>query len=215
MKNTNTAEKNDVYFNRENTNFAEDYNTYREIETRKESRIASIKELGNAYQYFSVRRDDYEKLDDMKEWIENTKNGAVGLLVGIFLNVIAFISVYDVSDSRYGICMDDVAFILFLFAIAGALIYRFVHIFKKKARYKVKIENLENDLIDYYNAYGYCPLGYEYSKPEIIHILADYVRKGRADTTKEALEIMFKDLHNQIVEDNVVLCAQALNNRVL
>ena len=57
-----------------------------------------------------------------------------------------------------------------------------------------KQENIYKKLTDYYEDYGYCSVGMEYTKPATLEILYDLIRKGRATTPGDAINIYLADL---------------------
>lgn len=69
--------------------------------------------------------------------------------------------------------------------------------------------DIENQLEVYYRDYGYCPIGIEFCDPDIIKSLADVVRTGRADTIKEAINVLLDDAHKTTMEMEARFTSQA------
>lgn len=59
-----------------------------------------------------------------------------------------------------------------------------------------KCDRIGEAILDWYDEYPQCPIGVEYCHPDTLAILYDYLRKGRAETIKEALNLFANDQHN-------------------
>lgn len=56
---------------------------------------------------------------------------------------------------------------------------------------------------------SHCLIGAEYTNPKVITQLANIFRAGRADTIKEAINVLLDDAHKSNVELQAQLSAQA------
>lgn len=65
------------------------------------------------------------------------------------------------------------------------------------------------ELAEYYEKYGYCATGPSYINPRILRKLRELVYMGRADSIKEAINIMHQDAHNSEMELQASLAARS------
>ena len=52
-----------------------------------------------------------------------------------------------------------------------------------------------------YAEYPLCPIGPEYSNPDVLYALLQVIQSGRADTIKEALNILIDDSYRQKMQE--------------
>lgn len=102
--------------------------------------------------------------------------------------------------------------IFFFFAAAG-FVALFVFMMKKnKERIKIaatRQEELGNELSAYYTDYGYCPVGFEYTKPSTLNAIYDMIRRGRATIPSDAINLYLNDLHNAEMERQAQIQTEA------
>ena len=67
--------------------------------------------------------------------------------------------------------------------------------------YTSKYYSLNYELYNHYIAYKNCPIGPEYTNPANIRVILDTIISGRADTIKEAINILVEDAHRKRMED--------------
>ncbi len=72
-----------------------------------------------------------------------------------------------------------------------------------------RLDELGNELIAYYQAYGYCAVSSSYTNPKILATIRDTVWSGRADTIKEAINVMIQDAHYSEMELQATLTANS------
>lgn len=72
-----------------------------------------------------------------------------------------------------------------------------------------RIVELSTELMKHYNAYGYCAVSSAYTNPKILSAIRDMVYSGRADTIKEAINVMIQDEHYSEMELQATLNAQS------
>ena len=67
---------------------------------------------------------------------------------------------------------------------------------KKKLRlFESEYIRLSQELNDHYNAYPMCPVGAQYSNPEIIEVIMEVMQSGRANTIADAINILINDIN--------------------
>lgn len=169
-------------------------------DTTMVTRINAMQELGNVYNYFLQKLDLYNEYDAINykiQCLEHSSDLKVLLIFGIIL---AFPGALMLGLSSGINIIARVFFALFFF---WPLILYCVLITKNKSKIQSMLKRLgviANELTRHYNAYGYCPIGPEYSNPAIIDGIMRIIRSGRADTIKEALNVMLNDAHKTTME---------------
>ena len=79
---------------------------------------------------------------------------------------------------------------------------------KKENAIRSRQEAIMGELSDHYYQLSYCPVGFEYTYPPILQQLKQIVQTGRADTLKEAINVMIDDNHKSNMETAAFLTAQ-------
>jgi len=124
-----------------------------------------------------------------------------GLLVwGIIIAVVGFITFIAGVESSAGAAIAGIIILL----VGGLMIFLYAN---KKASVKKRIEQetdricqIADELTAHYKNYGYCTVGMEYTNPKILQQMGNLIRQGRADTPKEAINIMIEDAHRTDME---------------
>lgn len=75
--------------------------------------------------------------------------------------------------------------------------------------YEERCDALASELSTYFFNYGYCPVAASYTNPRILQLIRDPINLGRADTIKEAINVMIMDTHNSEMELQAKLAAQS------
>lgn len=169
-------------------------------------RSNSLAEMENMQQYFGAKKPLHDKLDALMTKIEKqrSKKKMGWLISGILMSLLIWLMISG-GMNWLGI--------LIFGSIDLGLFYMF---YLQRKKNKEKIENLlvdqaitATELMDHYNAYGYCPVGIEYTEPSILYTINDVIRKGRADTPKEAVNILLDDMHKEKMEQEAARAANA------
>ena len=142
--------------------------------------------------HFEPVADDFRRVDAVNDEINFLSHksyagvigaGIVILIIGIIIMLCGGIPV--------GIAVLIVAIVLFV--VPGV----------QKNNDQQTIENLKEEkrelsrlLFDKYNEYPNCPVGIEYCRSDVLYDLYEYLRKGRAETIKEAINLLESDEHN-------------------
>lgn len=146
-------------------------------------RQRTLADMEHMMSYFGAKSAVYDEFDAVAaEVAERTQRSfggwiaaaVISLLIGLFTQAAFF---------YIAIVPFVVAFVLL----------------KKKNNEKLAVvtaryNELSNELDQLYADYGYCALGQEYTKPALLKELYDLVRKGRASTPGDAVNIYLADL---------------------
>lgn len=169
-------------------------------------RSNSLAEMENMQQYFGAKKPLYDELDALMAKIEKqrSKKKTGWLVAGILMSLLTWFLIS---------CDMNWLGIIIFGAIDLGLFYMF-YVQRKKNNEKVSVLLVEQatvatELMDYYTAYGYCPVGIEYTEPSILYTINDVIRKGRADTPKEAINILLDDMHKEKMEEEAKRAANA------
>lgn len=150
----------------------------------------------------------------------------IGGIMGEFASCTASIArnpTYNYNNS-YSSAAAAAVFWVIVFLIGGALLATGI---VKSVKYgnrmraererllrenKKKLSDLEKELSDYYNKYGKCLTGLAYTNPLILKEIRKVVYTGRADSIKEAINLLLQDTHNSEMEYQATLTAQHAAN---
>lgn len=162
-------------------------------------RNGEMETLKRAYEHFNIKRAEFQSYDDVSKKLNHYSRGArTGLLVwGIIITVIALTIIAPLlGGDNSGTAM--VFFLMFLIPgslmIFGGIMMK-VNNKKKFAYYEGEYIRLSNILNEHYKAYPQCPVGAEYSNPEIIEVIMGILESGRADTIKEAINVLVNEVN--------------------
>lgn len=148
-----------------------------------DSRQQTLIEMNRMKDYFGSKADLYRAYDtvdaEVKERSERTFLGWIGtailcVIIGLFSKAIFF-------------------YIAAVPFVVGYVLKR-KNNKKKLAEITAKCEELGKEKDKLYADYGYCPIGQQYTHPDVLPLLYDYVSGGRANTTSEAINCLVADL---------------------
>lgn len=151
--------------------------------------------LARVYEHFNIKRGTFQEYDRVGAQLSRYLRGAKsGLLVwGIIVTTL--------SSWLTLACIQSEAVVvplIFLFIGAGMLtggIMMKVNNRKQCRRYEAEYIRLSEELNEHYMAYPQCPVGAEYSNPEIIEVIMGVIDSGRADSIKEAINVMINEVN--------------------
>lgn len=152
-------------------------------------RQRSMADMEHMMKYFGAKQAQYDEFDTVTEEIETRSARRFGFwIVGA---VIAFfIGLYSQSAFFY---------ILVPVFIAANILFKKMNKDKLVAA-TARQDELGKELAEYYADYGYCAIGFEYTKPSTLAALYDLIRKGRVSTPADAINIYLDDLHKLKME---------------
>ena len=186
------------------------------VQMRKES----LNELSRMIDYFGRKHPQYHEYDNCNARLNKLMRGTSvaplvwGIIICVFNSIFLLILLSEFfsrkgRSSSYG----GIIFFGLFFLVGVGLIVLYICKSagrgKEKTRLLARIGQLAQELTQYYIAFGYCPLGAEYTNPEILTRVADVLRSGRADSPKEAINIMLVDSRRSMIQLQAALSGQA------
>lgn len=153
-------------------------------------RQRSLADFEHMTAYFGAKADVYNEFDAVCEEVESRKGYSSGLWIGGTI-VCALIAIIFKAWFFWILAGGCVALAILL-GIKNK---------KKLEAAQARQEELLAELDAYYKAYGYCPVGFEYTKPATLAALFDMIRKGRATNPADAINIYLADLRAQEMLD--------------
>ena len=164
------------------------------------ARQSELRVLDSLIMHFSQKQEQYDNYDTACEAVCHYSRGAKkGLIVwGAILATFGFILLLATAESAV------VGLLLFLlpglFMVFGGIMMQVAN--RKNHRQALNIwQQLSDELCAHYAAYPNCPVGPEYSNPQILHTLRSTLQSGRADTIKECLNLMIADANQRAIEN--------------
>ena len=178
-----------------------------EMDTYTQTEIGKIEK---AYSYFKKNAAAY---DDFNRYVQmagiasqKTPTKGMGCAVAVVAMFVVFPTLASIA---VGVFQSDILVLISLIAciIASIAIY-----LKLKERSEMQIvdeqyeaEKKRNEALkkiqDYYRAYpGQCPVSIDYSHPRTLEYLYTLMNNRRADTVKEAINLMEEEMHRKRME---------------
>lgn len=175
------------------------YVTTPNVPYQEQSRVIRQEELqtlDNMIAYFSIKQKQYASYEKTYKKVVHYSRGAKkGLIVwGAILSFFGLIGTIAMSSEADGSAFAVACVLLFpsLLMIAGGILMQVAN--RKNYRNALsEYTHLVNELRSHYNSYPNCPVGYEYSDPEILYILRNILKSGRVNTIQESLNTMIAD----------------------
>ncbi len=169
-------------------------------------RQSEIQALEQALTYFSQKIGVFNEYDAVSNYVDYYRRGAKsGLIVwGAILSTLGFLlAISDVSIAIYAI-------LIFLLPgtvmILGGILMK-INNRKKLNLYTQRYYQLSIELSEFYAQYPNCPVGREYINPNILAVVMRVLKSGRADTIKEAINLILQENVNRKYLEHV----QAIN----
>lgn len=187
---------------------------------RNIQRQCEIAEVEKMINYFYQKSSQYNEYDWVNERLYKLSRcssahlivwGCILLTLGMYgiICLIAMLATWeaksiDVFSYSYEDIIPGVVFSATI--IPGIiLVLSYVKRFKshnKEMAYCLKrFDELSNELYIHYISYKNCPIGPEYTNPSNLQVIYQTIVSGRADTTKEALNVLVEDAHRKKMED--------------
>ena len=172
-----------------------------------------IKIMDDLIRYFSVKQPQYDEYDEASEWIcrlsrGNSKAakvwGIIIIILGSFFFLIGIATIADIPSF----------FIMSLLMLGGGIALEVLSNKLKQrnannlVHYTNRYYELSDELYDYYCKYNNCPIGPEYTNPTNLAVVKRTIISGRADTVKEALNVLVEDAHREKMENIAAQTAQ-------
>ena len=172
-------------------------------------RRQSLADMSDMINYFGAKKAQYDALDHVSDRVNAlmAKRHTGWLTAGIVCALLAVLLLCVGSSENYFL-----AAIVMLAPPAG-MIALYV-LLRKKTQEKlsaalIQQADLTIELTEYYNAYGYCPFGFEYTSPLALNLINDVIREGRANTPEAAINVLNDDIHKLKMEQAAEQAADA------
>jgi|GEM_PF-1347690 len=155
-------------------------------------RQSEISALSQALNHFNQKRDEFTEYDYVCELVNHYAKGAKGSLLvwGIIIATVGLLCCLAGEEAFLG---SLIAFVV----PGGAMIFGGIMMKVKNrknyAYFQQEYARLSEELANHYVAYPNCPVGPEYTNPEILEIILGVLQSGRADTIKEAINLLIDD----------------------
>ena len=192
--------------------------TYVAYPDRMQQRQDELQVLQKLVAYFSLKSPQYNEYDNVALWIDVLRRGvsSAALIWGIILLgiVTPIMSVVAMPSYDYDLMLGNMVkesnpgatVTVYICLIVGVLLiasYIFQRIRNKKrlAQAVDRYCELNEELYAHYCGYANCPIGPEYINPANLQVVIQTIQSGRADTIKEALNILVEDAHRARMED--------------
>jgi hypothetical protein len=165
---------------------------------RHSLRNREIEELGRMISYFSQKSDQYAEYDSVCQKMDRIAKGKrCALLVwGIIITVLGLICTLAYTASQESVA--SLLYALLLVALPGiGMIIGYIFYSRSFDKNTTIITNryyeLSEELYQHYLSYGICLIGPEYTNPSNLQTILSTIQSGRADTTKDALNVLVED----------------------
>ena len=158
-------------------------------------RRQSLSEMSDMLKYFGVKQAEYDKQDALEdEILSREAKGYFGWLIIAAVFALMSFGLYKLGN-------DSFVQVVALCILPGIFTAIFILLRKKNAKKlriaRKKYEKVTAELEAHYAAFGYCPLGVEYTDPDILAEINDVIRQGRANTPEDALNRLLEDYNNR------------------
>lgn len=165
---------------------------------QKEELLRDIIKMKNK---MSLHQDAYEEKLDILESLEILEKRRSSILA-VFIICVMFRVALEDTDSI--ICSETILqlgrwnslkftiFVVIIIPLVYLILHKFL-VFLKTRSYNKKLGECESYLLEAYNSYGVCPISYKYAMPDIVSSIEDLILDGRADTVKEAINLIIAD----------------------
>lgn len=159
-------------------------------------RQSEIDSLSRAYAHFNLKHSTFQEYDKVSERLNYYSRGARSALIvwGAIITTFSLFFALGVANQEIPFLVFAMFFFPGVAMITGGIMMKVNN--KKKCRwYESEYIRLAQELNDHYNAYPQCPVGAEYANPEILKVIMGVLNSGRADTIKEAINLMIAEVN--------------------
>ena len=185
---------------------------------RKNIRQSELAAINSMVAYFSPKEQQYAeyfRLDKVLSQadIELALKPKAPIVLGSIALVFFIFSIWAAIGKATGwrdFCLVVGCLITFL-ALIFAGVYVINRVFWKKQQEKstASFQALDDELSNHYDAYGYCPLGFEQTVPDNLRDIRDAIVSGYADSITDAVNYLAQRSHNETMERNAVATAKS------
>lgn len=175
-------------------------------------RVSNIQKITDIFNYFSVKREDFKRKYELEEMIvpRLSRRSVAPLVWGIIVTIIGLlltgIFVFMLCFAKAK--LTSVSDVVTVFGMPGAIlllgallltiyVQKGKHSKKKLEVSQAELQELNNELYQYYNQSGYINLiGFEYVDPVVLETIMQIIVSGRANTISEAIQQFVSDIRN-------------------
>lgn len=190
------------------------------IQAALAARMEITREMDRMIQYFGQKWEQYKRHDDLIDGIaEKKKTKATALLVwgilmlsGVGFLITLIVAIVNEKAAPYVLVTSIV---LGLGMIGGYCAIDVTRTKQWKAMYK-ELCGIREELKAHYDAFGPCLVGMTYTNPAILTSIKATIQEGRADSPRDAINIMLDDVHKNemeaLAEQTLIATKQAAAN---
>ncbi len=156
-------------------------------------RAEALERISDMIRYFGQRKDQYGALEWLIGETERRKKGVsrLPLYIGSVLTATFLVAAFLPASNRVITTFGVVLLIPGLSLIAGYVLLWAVNK-NKLIEAQSQRKELEESLLQYYENYPDCPVGFEYTHPEDLEEIRLILQKGKASSVKEALHLFLQ-----------------------
>ena len=176
---------------------------YSPVDQRMSIRKSEMDEMQRMINYFSQKSAEYDEYDRVCELLDpNLYRKRGGLLAwGILFALLSILFFVIAAYSK-----ESAFIITALVILIGAALMIMGYVLSSNARARNyayvcrRFDELSDELYTYYKQYGSCMVSAEYTNPANLLAIYEVMNSGRADTIKEAINILISDAHRNNME---------------
>ena len=175
-------------------------------------RKGEIESLENTISHFSKKADQFKDYDYFCNRVNYYAQGASSALLawGCIIASFSLMLMAILASENNTVDLPVVAIILLipgLLMVAGGVIMKLCSC-KKFQKSLEAYAQLSEELNEHYANYPNCPVGAEYTNPEILKQFLYTLQSGRADTIKESINLMVDPRHNSRIQEYLARTAR-------
>jgi len=214
----------------------QNYDSVSAISQQGDIRKASIIEINKMISYFGQKQAQFDEYDECIEKIAyysgprpqiqvSVSPGTALKVPGIIMTILGSLFLFFSLEFLFsraaslgvGLLVSGLILLplgIFLLSIGNKKNHLFIQEYNEKKasflkQYEDRRDALAEELNNHYMNYGYCPVAASYTNPQILTLIREPIDLGRADTIKEAINVMIQDSHNSEMELQAQMAAQA------
>lgn len=170
-------------------------------------RQSEISAMSKALAHFNEKRDEFTEYDLVCELVNHYAKGAKGSLLvwGIIIATAGLLCCLAGPEALIG---SLIGFVVPGAAMIFGGIMMKVKNRKNYAYFQQEYARLSEELYNHYVSYPNCPVGPEYANPEILETILGVLQSGRADTIKEAINLLIDDAERSEMSEYLEMIEQ-------
>ena len=157
-----------------------------------DNRSAALDEIRRIMDHFKPVANDFRRIDAVNDQIDHLTNKKYSGVIGAGITILV-IGLLIILCGGIPVGIGVIVVAIMLFVVSGVQKNNDQQTIEDL---KVEKRELSRLLFEKYKEYSNCPVGIEYCREDVLHDLYEYLRKGRAETIKEAINLLESDEHN-------------------